>query len=77
MTDNPLSTVKVVRESKLTARDWHAMAREKGLPEHTKAWAKKALELGETLLPEGMTVRFKKDKTKEYVRYDPSRGVYP
>jgi hypothetical protein len=52
-------------ESKLTAAEWAAVARERGHLDAAKAWDRRAAELGEERIPNGITVRFLKDGSKQ------------
>lgn len=62
---NPIKIVsKEPKTNALTAAEWAAIAREKGLSDHAKAWDAKALELGEERIPNGMTIRYQADGTK-------------
>jgi hypothetical protein len=48
MTTNRLqASTTPTYEPKMTARDWANLAWEKNLPEHFKAWDKRARELGQ------------------------------
>lgn len=62
MTANPIKIVaKVGAPSKLQANEWAAIAREKGLLAHARAWDARAEQLGEHRIPDGLTVRFNQD----------------
>jgi hypothetical protein len=66
---NPLlDKAKPAFVSKFTAAEYAAMAREKGLLEHAKAWDRRAGELGEERIPNGITVRLNDQKQKYRVR---------
>lgn len=54
-------------QSKLTAAEWAAIAREKGHSAVAKAWDVRAMEIGQERIPNGQTVRFKEDGTVERV----------
>jgi hypothetical protein len=67
---NPLQTAggQPNFSSKFTAAEYAAMAREKGLLDHAKAWDRRAEELGEERIPNGITVRLNDQKQKYRVR---------
>jgi hypothetical protein len=67
MTTSRLAKPSSDFESKLTAAEWAALAREKGHLDAAKAWDRRAVELGEERIPNGITVRFLKDGSKERV----------
>ncbi len=72
MSTNPLRlTGKTSHDSKLTAAEWAAIAREKGRSEAAKAWDVRAMELGEQRIPNGTTVRFDSDGGKHRVSFLP------
>jgi hypothetical protein len=66
MTTNRLAKSETF-QSKFTAAEWAALAREKRLMNHANAWDQRAAELGEERIPNGITVRLKKDGSKERV----------
>lgn len=53
-------------QSKLTAAEWAAEAREKGNLDVAKAWDAKAAELGQERIPNGIGVRLRKGETTTY-----------
>ena len=70
MAANPLlDRAKVAYESRLTAAEYAAIARETGNLDKAKAWDQRAAELGEERIPNGITVRFRDDGSKHRVRF--------
>ncbi len=68
-TTNRLVKATPAADSKLTAAEWAAIAREKGRSEAAKAWDVRAMELGEQRIPNGTTVRFDSDGGKHRVSF--------
>jgi hypothetical protein len=66
MTTNRLAKSEV-KEGRLTAAEMAAICREKGLLRHAAAWDQRASELGEERIPNGISVYYREDGTKQRV----------
>lgn len=63
MTTNRLAVSAQAETIKLQANEWAALAREKQNAKAIAAWDQRAKELGQERIPNGITIRFREDKT--------------